>query len=122
TAAQPFAKTLHDVLWADLDYSGILDLVSPSFYPTQVPSQPSELKADDWAAAPANAYMVAYDNLTLDGSGLALAGFLSDVHNPAAPLPLQKIYRAAATDADARRLAHQFADDIVAVLSGGQPG
>jgi len=122
TTAQPLAKTLHDVLWADLDYSGILDLVSPSFYPTQVPSQPSELNAQDWAAAPANAYMVAYDNLTLDGTGLALAGFLSDVHNPAAPLALQKIYRGAATDADARRLAHQFADDIVAVLSGGQPG
>jgi TolB protein len=120
--AQPFAKTIHDVLWADLDYSGILDLVSPSFYPTQVPSQPSELKAQDWAAAPANAYMVAYDNLTLDGSGLALAGFLSDVHNPTAPLVLQKIYRGPATDADARRIAHQFADDIVAVLSGGQPG
>jgi TolB protein len=121
-AAQPFAKTLHDVLWADLGYSGILDLVSPSFYPTQVPSQPSELKAADWAAAPANAYMVAYDNLTLDGSGLALAGFLSDVRNPTAPLALQKIYRGAATDADARRIAHQFADDIVGVLSGGQPG
>ena len=121
-AAQPFAKTLHDVLWADLNYSGILDLVSPSFYPTQAPSQPSELKAEDWAAAPANAYMVAYDNLTLDGSGLALAGFLSDVRNPTAPLALQKIYRGAATDADARRIAHQFADDIVAVLSGGQPG
>ena len=45
TAAQPLEKTFHDVLWADLDYSGILDLVSPSFYPTQVPSQPSELKA-----------------------------------------------------------------------------
>jgi TolB protein len=121
-AAQPFAKTLHDVLWADLEYSGILDLISPSFYPTQMPSQPSELKAADWSAAPANAYMVAYDNLTLDGSGLALAGFLSDVRNPTAPLALQKIYRGAATDADARRIAHQFADDIVGVLSGGQPG
>jgi TolB protein len=35
---------------------------------------------------------------------------------------LQKIYRGAVTDADARRLAHQFADDIVARLSGGLPG
>ena len=38
------------------------------------------------------------------------------------PLRLQKIYRGAATDADARRLAHQFADDIVSRLSGGLPG
>lgn len=121
-SAEPLARTFHDVLWADLEYSGILDLVSPSFYPQAVPSQPSELKAPDWAAAPASAYMVAYGNLTADGTNLAFAGFLSDVHNPAAPLALQKIYRGAATDADARRLAHQFADDIVSLLSGGQPG
>jgi TolB protein len=119
---QPLPKTFHDVLWADLNYSGILELVSASFYPLQVPGQPSELKAQDWAADPANAYMVAYGNLTTDGPTIAFSGFLSDVHNPAAPLALQKIYRGAATDADTRRLAHQFADDIIGILSGGQPG
>jgi TolB protein len=110
------------VLWSDLEYCGILDLVSPSFYPPQSPSQPSELKFPDWANAPASAYMVAYGSLSVDGSNLAAAGFLSDVHNPSAPVALQKIYRGAATDADARRLAHQFADDIVSRLSGGLPG
>jgi TolB protein len=119
---QPLPKTFHDVLWADLDYSGILDLVSPSFYPLQSPGQPSELNAGAWAAAPANAYMVAYGNLTMDGTGIAFAGYLSDVHNPSAPPVIQKIYRGAPTDADARRLAHEFADDIVAYLGGGQNG
>jgi TolB protein len=121
-AAQPLEKTFHDVLWSDLEYCGILDLISPSFYPTQVPSQPSELKADDWTASPANAYMVAYGNVSVDGANMAASGFLSDVHNPSAPPALQKIYRGSATDNDARRLAHQFADDIVAALSGGLPG
>jgi TolB protein len=121
--AQPLPKEFHDVVWADLDYSGILDMVSPSFYPVQAPSQPSELKAAEWSADPANAYMVAYGNLSTDASGgVAFAGFLSDVHNPTAPLALQKIYRGAATDADIRRMAHQFADDIIGVLSGGQTG
>jgi TolB protein len=120
--AQPLPKTFHDVAWADLEYSGILDMVSPSFYPTSVPGQPSELKPQDWAAAPANAYMVAYGNMTTDGTGIAFSGYLSDVHNPSAPLALQKIYRGAATDADARKMAHQFADDIIGVLSGGQTG
>ena len=119
---QPWPKTFHDVAWADLEYSGILDMVSPSFYPTTVPGQPSELKAQDWAAAPANAYMVAYGNMAADGTGVAFSGYLSDVHNPSAPLALQKIYRGAATDADVRKMAHQFADDIIGVLSGGQPG
>jgi TolB protein len=120
--AQPLEKTFHDVLWSDLEYSGVLDMVSPSFYPTQVPSQPSEMRAADWAAAPANAYMVAYGNMTMDGANLAVAGYLSDVHNPTAPLALQKIYRGGAKDSDARHLAHQFADDIIGVLSGGLPG
>ena len=121
-AAQPLEKTFHDVLWGDLEYSGILDLVSPSYYPKEIPSQPSELRAPDWSAAPASAYMVAYGNLNTDASGLAVSGFLSDVTNPAAPIALQKIYRGAVTDEDARRLAHEFADDIISRLSGGAPG
>ncbi|MGA6953728.1 MAG: hypothetical protein WBY73_01360 [Candidatus Acidiferrales bacterium] len=115
-------KTFHDTLWADLDYCGILDMVSPSFYPPQVPSQPSEVKFADWSGAPANAYMLAYGNLTADGANLAAAGFLSDVRNPQAPIALQKIYRGPATEEGARMLAHQFADDIVGILSGGAPG
>ena len=51
TFPQPLPKTFHDVLWADLDYSGILDLVSPSFYPQETPGQPGELKAQDWDGA-----------------------------------------------------------------------
>jgi TolB protein len=121
-AAQPLEKTFHDVLWSDLEYSGIVDLVSPSFYPKEVPGQPSELHAQDWSSAPAGAYMVAYGNLNTNASGLAFAGYLSDVSNASAPLALQKIYLGAATNADARRLAHQFADDIIALLGSGVPG
>jgi TolB protein len=120
--AQPLEKTFHDVLWADLDYSGVLELVSPSFYPTSVPSQPGELKAEQWSLPPANAYMLAYGNLTLEGTNVSVAGYLSDVHNPTAPIPLQKIYRDDGTDQGARRIAHKFADDIIAVLTGGLPG
>lgn len=122
TFGPPLPKVFHDVLWADLQYSGIIDLVSPSFYPLTDPGQPSDLKAQDWSAAPASAYMVAFGNLSQDSSGLAFAGYLSQVSNPAAPLALQKIYRGPVTEDGARELAHQFADDIVALLSGGQPG
>jgi hypothetical protein len=66
TATPPaLEKTFHDVLWADLDYCGILELVSPSFYPTQIPSQPSDVKFADWASAPANTYMLAYGSLSV---------------------------------------------------------
>jgi TolB protein len=120
--AQPLEKTFHDVLWSDLEFSGVVDLVSPSFYPKVTPGQPSELRAQDWSGAPVSAYMVAYGRMTADASSLAVSGYLSDVSNPAAPIVLQKIYRGAPTDVDARRLAHQFADDIISRLSGGLPG
>jgi len=121
-AAQAVEKTFHDVLWSDLEFSGILDLVSPSFYPKQTPGQPSELHAQDWSSAPANAYMVAYGSVNADASSLAVSGYLSDVSNPTAPIALQKIYRGSTATEDVRHLAHQFADDIIARLSGGLPG
>ena len=121
-AGQPLEKTFHDVLWNDLEYSGVIDLVSPSFYPTNVPAQPSQLNPAEWSAAPASAYMVAFGSLDAANSSLSVNGNLFDVHSPSGTAVLQKIYRGAATDADARKLAHQFADDIIARLSGGLPG
>jgi TolB protein len=119
---QPFEKVFHDVLWSDLDFSGVLELVSPSFYPPQAPSTPAELKPADWSQAPANAYIVAFGYLNASGNSLDASGNLFDVRNPTAPPVLQKIYRGGPTEAEARRLAHQFADDIIARLSGGLPG
>ncbi|MGH9776093.1 MAG: DPP IV N-terminal domain-containing protein [Candidatus Acidiferrales bacterium] len=120
--AQPLEKVFHDVLASDLDYSGIVDVVSPSFYPKATPSMPSELNAGDWSQPPASADMVAFGYLTADSNQLEVGGNLCDVRNPAAPPILQRIYRGAATEDDARRIAHLFADDIIARLSGGVAG
>jgi len=123
--------TFHNVLWNDLDYSGILDVVSQSFYPLQTPSKPSDLTspdaqgkpyAQDWASAPANTYMLAYGSMAQSGTNLSVSGFLSDVQSPSSPPALQKIYTGPATDEGARQLAHQFADDIISLLGGGLPG
>ena len=120
--AQPLEKTFHDVLWNDLEYSGIVELVSPSFYPPSVPTQPGQLHPTDWSAAPANAFMLAFGSLDAQGTSLAANANLFDVRSATGAAVLQKIYRGAATDRDARKLAHQFADDIIARLSGGLPG
>ena len=36
-------KTFNDTLWNDLDVSGVVELVSKSFYPLQVPGQPPDV-------------------------------------------------------------------------------
>src|ERR1700674_3260449 len=48
SSTPPLANLFSDVLRNDLDYSGILDLASKSFYPTQVPGAPAELNYPDW--------------------------------------------------------------------------
>ncbi len=106
----------------DLQFSGILDLVSPSFYPTQVPSTPAELQNQVWTDAPANANLVAFGNLSESATEVAIEAWLYDVHSPSTQAVIGKVYRGAPTDAQVRKFAHQFADEIVSRLSGGLPG
>ena len=56
-------KTFNDTLWNDLDVSGVVELVSKSFYPLQVPGQPPEVNFMAWNAPPPNAAMLAFGNL-----------------------------------------------------------
>src|SRR5579864_1289061 len=47
--AGPREKVFHQVLTDDLTYSGIIEMVSPSFFPAEMPSAPGELKAESWS-------------------------------------------------------------------------
>jgi len=120
--AEPLSQLFTETVRADLAYSGILDLVSKSFQPSAAPGSPQAIDASQWTAPPASAQFVAYGTLTATGNTLAVAGYLNDVRNPTAPPALGKRYPGAVTNEDVRRLAHQFADDIVMRLSGGVPG
>lgn len=120
--AQPLAKTFSDVLSSDLEYSGILELVSKSFFPQQTPSVPGQLRHGEWNAPPAGAHFVAFGNLDARGKELIIEAWLFDVRNASAPAALAKRYRGEAAEPDVRRFAHQFADEIVSLLSGGLPG
>ncbi len=115
--SQLFTQVVRD----DLAFSGILDLVSPSFYPQQMPSLPAELKNTAWTDAPANANLVAFGNLTDSATDVEIQAWLYDVRNPSGQAIIGKVYRGAATDAQVRKFAHQFADEIISRLSGGLP-
>ncbi|HVS74719.1 MAG TPA: hypothetical protein VHE23_04775 [Candidatus Acidoferrales bacterium] len=121
-AVQPHSKLFTDVVRDDLQFSGILEVVSPSFYPARSPSIPAELKAQAWTDPPVSAQLVAFGNLSETPSEVAIEAWLYDVRNLSAPPVVGKVYRGAPTDAQVRKLAHQFADEIIGKLSGGVPG
>ncbi|MCL4523469.1 MAG: translocation protein TolB [Acidobacteria bacterium] len=121
-SSQPLANIFTDVLRADLEYSGIIEVVSKSMNPLQSPSVPSEFRHADWNAPPAEAHLLAYGNINASGNDLVIEAWLSDARNTQAQPVLGKRYRGEVTDAELRRFAHQFADEIIARLSGGTPG
>jgi len=115
-------KTFNDTLWNDLDVSGVVELVSKSFYPLQVPGQPADVNFVAWNSPPPNAGMLAFGNLGVAGGKLTVQGWLFDVKNTQSPQILGKQYSDAASDAAARIMAHKFADEIIFRLGGGIQG
>jgi TolB protein len=121
-SSQPLAIEFSEVVRSDLDYSGILELVSKSFNPLQSPGAPAEVDFKSWSDAPASAQLLAFGSLSASGSSLEIQGWLNDVRNSSLPPVIGKVYRGDASDAQVRTFAHQFADEIIGKLSGGLPG
>ena len=118
THSAQFTQIVRD----DLAFSGIVELVSPSFYPAQSPTQPGELQRAAWTDPQVKAHYVAFGNLSETTSEVAIQAWLYDVTSNSNESVVGKIYRGAPTDAQVRKFAHQFADEIIFKLSGGQPG
>jgi TolB protein len=115
-------KVFNDTLWNDLDNAGIFEMVSKSFYPTDVPGNPAEVHFDAWSSPPPNASMLAFGDFGATGNSLLVHGWLYDVKNVGSPQVLGKQYTDAATADAARLIAHKFADEIIFRLGGGVPG
>src|SRR3984957_1133572 len=115
-------KTFNDTFWNDLDNSGVVELISKSFYPLQVPGQPPEVTFPAWNAPPPNAAMLVFGNLGVATGKVTVQGWLYDVKNTASPQVLGKQYTDVATEDAARVIAHKFADEIILRLGGGIAG
>jgi TolB protein len=122
TPSQPLAALFSDVVRSDLDYSGILELVSKSYNPLQTPGAPAEIDYKGWSGAPASAQLLALGSFTTNGINVEIQAWLSDVRDASLPPVIGKVYRGEATTAQVRTFAHQFADEIIGKLSGGLPG
>lgn len=121
-ATPPLQKVFDDTLFNDLQHSGILDVISKSFYPMQQPGTPAEVNLSAWANDPTKAVNLAFGNIAVTNGDVAVQGWLYDVTNTQAPQILGKQYREAATPENARDIAHQFANEIVFRLGGGVQG
>ncbi len=115
-------KTFNDTFWGDLDNSGVVELVSKSFYPLQTPGQPPDVIFQAWNVPPPNAAMLAFGNLGVANGKLKILGWLYDAKNTQSPQILGKEYTDVPTDDAARLIAHKFADDIIFRLGGGIEG
>jgi TolB protein len=116
------SNVFNETLWNDLEYAGLFDMVSRSFYPLQAPGHPDQVKLDAWGNPPPSAGMLAFGNINVTGDDLLVQGWLYDVKNTASPQVLGKQYREQANEDNARLIAHRFADEIIFRLGGGIPG
>jgi TolB protein len=73
------AKVFNETLRADLDFSGNVELVSPSFYPTGSFVLPGDIKVEDWTAPGVQAQYVAYGQTSLTNNRFAAVGRLRDL-------------------------------------------
>jgi TolB protein len=118
----PLKTTFDTTFYNDLNNAGIFDMVSKSMAPPLMPASPQQINLAQWAAAPSNAAMVAFGSISASGGRLTVYGWLFDAKNPDSPQILGKQYNEAASQDNARLIAHRFADEIITRLGGGIPG
>ncbi len=100
--------TFNETLWSDLKFAGVANLVGKSLYPKTRLADPAALRYDEWANDPVKTDYLAFGNLS--GANTA-QGFLYDVKTQGQLL-------SAAMSGEPREMAHQFADQIVRLLTG----
>src|SRR5579872_5199275 len=145
--AQSFMGAFNQTLRGDIDSAGLFKMVPVTSMPAFKPQQPSDFVnppapvnnprprrgemappttggghwIQDWANPPASATYLAF-GYTADQNGVfTLYGWLYDLRNGVGnPQVLAKVYVGSMDEAGARKVAHQFAADIISAF-GGKP-
>ncbi len=117
-----FTQEFNQVLWNDLHYAGIFQMVSKSFYPEKTPTDPGSVVFDDWTVSPVSAQFLAFGNTAYINGNFVVTAYLYDVKTPANPEVLGKRYIATLNEVSTRDTAHTFANEIIEQLGGGIPG
>jgi TolB protein len=115
-------QEFNQVLWRDLDDSGLFEMVSKSNYPLKVPEEPLDVDFNAWSAPPASVQMLVFGKVENVNSNMVITGRVFDLGNQANPGVLAKRYVATLNEVSTRAAAHRFADEILKALGGGLPG
>ena len=121
---------VNGTLFRDLEDAAIFKMAPKSMYPTRVPQQPQEFRKplqydpnnrnaapwlQDWSDPPVNSDYLAFGYAAEQDNQIVLFGWLFNVRQPevAAAQVLGKIYFGPIDETGARKVAHEFAADIL---------
>ena len=145
--AQKFMGAFNETLYNDVNGSGLLKIVPKTSLPLFVPQQPSDFQQpapppaapnrgrtpqmtqaasgggrwmQDWSSPPVQANYLAFGYTAVQNGVFVLQGWLFDLTkgNPAAAQVIANRYLGSADEAGARKVAHEFAADIVGLFGG----
>jgi TolB protein len=132
--AQQYMNAFNQTLWNDLDSSGMFRLVPKSLYWLQTPQQPPDFRPEppaarssanvrpngqglwlsDWSSPPVSAGYLAFGYTGAQGGQIVLRGWLFKADQPVASAQvLGKTYIEPLGEDGARKVAHEFAADIL---------
>jgi TolB protein len=104
------------VLFDDLKFSAFFEIPSRSFYPLKPLRTPEDVIFENWQVPSLDVDFLAFGNLQVDATVTVVEAYLYDVKTQ--QQVLGKRYRIADTTL-IRRVAHEFADQVVYELSAG---
>lgn len=128
-ASAGFASVFNATVFDDVQLSGVFTMAPKSFYPLNPPQQERDLRVptstnpdcgglclSDWAAAPLNADYLGFGYLAEQGGRLVAYGnfFNTRIGQPASARVFTKLYTGELSEAGARKIAHEYAADILA--------
>ena len=108
------------VLWNDLELAGVFELIPKSFYPLKLPSQPYDVKFEEWVSEDVGAQNLVYGNSYLQNNQFVVEGRLVDINTQESIIGNR--YRVEPNELGIRSAAHRFADEIILKIGGGVPG
>lgn len=135
--AQQYMNVFNETLWSDLESSGLFYLVPKSMYPLQVAQRPEDFRQPvpaarggkpvsqgpwltDWSDPPVKANYATLGYTAAENGQIVLRGWLYNVAQPTltGAQIFGKVYLQPLGEEGARKVAHDFASDILKQFGG----